>query len=83
MKNGLTQEQLAEKIDSILTDYTPFRGNGATDDAVGGIHEQKEAREVKLGQYGHSNQPSHHILYMYIPLFQSANRNLKIVNNNI
>ncbi len=59
------REQLAEKIDSILTDYTPFRGNGATDDAVGGIHEQKEAREVKLGQYGHSNQPSHHILYMY------------------
>ncbi|MFR3835956.1 MAG: glycoside hydrolase domain-containing protein [Eubacterium sp.] len=35
-------------------------------DGVGGIHEQREAREVKLGQYGHSNQPSHHIPYMYL-----------------
>ena len=24
-----------------------------------------EARDVRMGQYGHSNQPSHHILYMY------------------
>jgi hypothetical protein len=25
----------------------------------------REARDVRMGQYGHSNQPSHHILYMY------------------
>jgi predicted alpha-1,2-mannosidase len=29
------------------------------------IHEMLEARAVRMGQYGHSNQPSHHILYMY------------------
>jgi predicted alpha-1,2-mannosidase len=31
----------------------------------GVIHEMLEARDVRMGQYGHSNQPSHHILYMY------------------
>jgi putative alpha-1,2-mannosidase len=29
------------------------------------IHEMTEARDVRMGQYGHSNQPSHHILWMY------------------
>jgi predicted alpha-1,2-mannosidase len=29
------------------------------------IHEMREARDVRMGQYGHSNQPSHHIMYMY------------------
>ncbi|WP_157244393.1 GH92 family glycosyl hydrolase [Nonomuraea typhae] len=29
------------------------------------IHEMREARDVRMGQYGHSNQPSHHIPYMY------------------
>lgn len=29
------------------------------------IHEMTEARDVRMGQYGHSNQPSHHIAYMY------------------
>lgn len=29
------------------------------------IHEMLEARDVRMGQYGHSNQPSHHIPYMY------------------
>ncbi|MBK1783050.1 GH92 family glycosyl hydrolase [Prauserella cavernicola] len=29
------------------------------------IHEMTEARDVRLGQYGHSNQPSHHIPYVY------------------
>ena len=29
------------------------------------IHEMLEARDVRMGQYGHSNQPSHHIVYMY------------------
>ncbi|GAA0799262.1 GH92 family glycosyl hydrolase [Spirilliplanes yamanashiensis] len=31
----------------------------------GVIHEMLEARDVRMGQYGHSNQPSHHIPYMY------------------
>jgi putative alpha-1,2-mannosidase len=29
------------------------------------IHEMREAQAVRMGQYGHSNQPSHHIIYMY------------------
>jgi predicted alpha-1,2-mannosidase len=29
------------------------------------IHEMTEARDIRLGQYGHSNQPSHHIPFMY------------------
>lgn len=29
------------------------------------IHEMKEGRAVAMGQYGHNNQPSHHILYMF------------------
>jgi predicted alpha-1,2-mannosidase len=34
--------------------------------AYGGtIHEMVEARDVRMGQYGHSNQPAHHIIYMY------------------
>lgn len=55
---------LGEKIDTIFENNGHYAGYGAVD-SVGGIHEQKEAREIKLGQYGHSNQPSHHIPYMY------------------
>jgi predicted alpha-1,2-mannosidase len=29
------------------------------------IHKMREAQAVRMGQYGHSNQPSHHIIYMY------------------
>ncbi|GAA3033360.1 hypothetical protein Aglo01_41040 [Actinokineospora globicatena] len=32
------------------------------------IHEMIEARDVRLGQYGHSNQPAHHIAYLYTQL---------------
>ncbi|MBQ7354702.1 MAG: GH92 family glycosyl hydrolase [Clostridia bacterium] len=32
---------------------------------AGTIHEMMEAREVRLGQYGHSNQPAHAIPYLY------------------
>ncbi len=58
------QGGLAEKLDSIFETNGIYNGYGAVN-GVGGIHEQKEAREIKLGQYGHSNQPSHHIIYMY------------------
>ena len=59
------RDQLADKLDTIFTTDGGYIGYGAMD-GVGGIHEQREAREVKLGQYGHSNQPSHHIPYMYL-----------------
>ena len=55
---------LGEKLDTIFETNGDYWGYGA-EESIGGIHEQKEAREIKLGQYGHSNQPSHHIPYMY------------------
>ncbi|OCN06357.1 hypothetical protein A4S06_01175 [Erysipelotrichaceae bacterium MTC7] len=58
------REELGKKLDETFTDTGNYYGYGAVE-SVGGIHEQKEAREIKLGQYGHSNQPSHHIPYMY------------------
>lgn len=57
-------EKLGLKLDTVFETNGIYNGYGAVN-GVGGIHEQKEAREVKLGQYGHSNQPSHHLIYMY------------------
>ncbi|MEV0825211.1 GH92 family glycosyl hydrolase [Nonomuraea rubra] len=54
--------ELADKLDTFFA--TPetalFPGSYG-----GVIHEMREARDVRMGQYGHSNQPSHHIAYMY------------------
>eukprot|EP01038_Epipyxis_sp_PR26KG_P009005 gene9005-12147_t len=35
------------------------------------IHEMTEMRVVAMGQYGHNNQPSHHILYLFALLGDS------------
>lgn len=56
--------ELAKKLDSIFETKAYYRGYGACGE-WDGIHEQREAREVKMGRYGHSNQPSHHLIYMY------------------
>jgi predicted alpha-1,2-mannosidase len=53
--------QLAAKLDRFFA--TPGTFNVGS--YGGPIHEMLEARDVRMGQYGHSNQPSHHILYMY------------------
>ncbi|MDQ0381665.1 GH92 family glycosyl hydrolase [Amycolatopsis thermophila] len=56
------REALGRKLDQFFAtpETAGFPG------AYGGqIHEMREARDVRMGQYGHSNQPSHHILYMY------------------
>lgn len=51
------REGLAKKLDELFsTDVKTFSG---------GIHEMREAKDVRMGQYAHSNQPSHHIAYMY------------------
>ncbi|RVX40981.1 putative alpha-1,2-mannosidase [Nonomuraea polychroma] len=53
---------LADKLDRFFAtpETATFPGS------YGGIiHEMREARDVRMGQYGHSNQPSHHIIYMY------------------
>ncbi|MFD7923493.1 GH92 family glycosyl hydrolase [Streptomyces sp. NPDC059740] len=55
---------LARKLDTYFA--TP---ETATEDVAGSygtvIHEMTEARDVRMGQYGHNNQPSHHIAYLY------------------
>jgi predicted alpha-1,2-mannosidase len=65
--NGLAnlyggREGLAAKLDA-------FFGTPETAEFPGSygrvIHEMPEARDVRMGQYGHSNQPSHHIAYLY------------------
>lgn len=52
---------LARKLDAFFGAGTDFN----VGEYGGIIHEMLEARDVRMGQYGHSNQPSHHILYMY------------------
>ena len=48
---------LVKKLDEFFA--TPETGGGGT------IHEMLEARAVRMGQLGMSNQPSHHIPYLY------------------
>ncbi|WP_329047271.1 GH92 family glycosyl hydrolase [Amycolatopsis sp. NBC_01488] len=53
---------LANKLDQFFADQETANFPGS----YGGvIHEMREARDVRMGQYGHSNQPAHHLLYMY------------------
>ena len=56
------RDALAEKLDQLFETTLETDTIGANQ----GIHERKEAQEVKMGEYGHSNQPSHHIPYMYL-----------------
>ncbi|WNG30111.1 alpha-1,2-mannosidase [Cystobacter fuscus] len=52
---------LANKLDALFSaarDYDVGCYGGV-------IHEMVEAYDVNMGQYGHSNQPAHHTLYMY------------------
>ena len=52
---------LANKLDALFSaprDYDVGCYGGT-------IHEMLEAYDVNMGQYGHSNQPVHHTLYMY------------------
>ncbi|UIX30175.1 GH92 family glycosyl hydrolase [Streptomyces sp. GQFP] len=55
---------LAEKLDAYFS--TP---ETASPDFIGSytgvIHEMTEARDVRMGMYGHSNQVAHHVNYMY------------------
>ncbi|MGW0707264.1 GH92 family glycosyl hydrolase [Streptomyces sp. NPDC002643] len=55
---------LAEKLDTYFS--TP---ETASPDFIGSypgvIHEMTEARDVRMGMYGHSNQVAHHAIYMY------------------
>jgi predicted alpha-1,2-mannosidase len=53
-------------LESTLDTFFATRETGRRPGSYGGvIHEMTEARDVRMGQYGHSNQPSHHIPYLY------------------
>ncbi|MBT3153734.1 glycoside hydrolase family 92 protein [Streptomyces sp. CHD11] len=55
---------LADKLDEYLS--TPETAAPEFKGSYGGvIHEMIEARDVRMGMYGHSNQVAHHALYMY------------------
>jgi predicted alpha-1,2-mannosidase len=57
------RQALGAKLDEYLAtpETAQFKGSYRSV-----IHEMTEARDVRMGQYGHSNQPAHHILYMYL-----------------
>ncbi|MCX4884271.1 GH92 family glycosyl hydrolase [Streptomyces sp. NBC_00847] len=55
---------LADKLDEYFA--TPETASPDFVGSYGGvIHEMTEARDVRMGQYGHSNQVAHHVNYMY------------------
>ncbi|MEY9995023.1 putative alpha-1,2-mannosidase [Streptomyces sp. V4I8] len=55
---------LADKLDEYFA--TPETASPDFVGSYGGvIHEMTEARDVRMGMYGHSNQVAHHALYMY------------------
>jgi putative alpha-1,2-mannosidase len=57
-------EKLAHKIHEMLVTPSFFQAG-----SYGGeIHEMTEMRAFAMGQYGHNNQPSHHILHLLLSL---------------
>ncbi|MGO4420772.1 GH92 family glycosyl hydrolase, partial [Streptomyces sp. MCAF7] len=55
---------LAKKLDTYFT--TPETASPEFAGSYNGvIHEMTEARDVRMGMYGHSNQVAHHATYMY------------------
>ncbi|MEI7032756.1 GH92 family glycosyl hydrolase [Streptomyces pratensis] len=55
---------LGKKLDTYFA--TPETAGQEFVGSYGGvIHEMTEARDVRMGQYGHSNQVAHHAAYMY------------------
>ncbi|MDT9695131.1 GH92 family glycosyl hydrolase [Streptomyces sp. P17] len=56
--------KLADKLDEYFS--TPETASPDFVGSYGGvIHEMTEARDVRMGMYGHSNQVAHHAIYMY------------------
>ncbi|MEU6665339.1 GH92 family glycosyl hydrolase [Streptomyces sp. NPDC046727] len=58
------RQGLADKLDAYFA--TPETASPDYVGSYGGvIHEMTEARDVRMGMYGHSNQVAHHVIYMY------------------
>ncbi|MBE6672170.1 MAG: glycoside hydrolase family 92 protein, partial [Ruminococcaceae bacterium] len=55
--------KLAEKLNALFDDSYEAMKNVVE---IGSVHHEiAEFKEVKMGQYMHSNQPSHHVIYTY------------------
>ncbi len=69
------RDALAKKLDTFFAtpETAQFPGSYG-----GVIHEMREARDVRMGQYGHSNQVAHHIAYMYDAAGQPAKAQEKV-----
>ncbi|MGW2639740.1 GH92 family glycosyl hydrolase [Streptomyces sp. NPDC001348] len=58
------RDALADRLDQYFA--TPETASPDFVGSYGGvIHEMTEARDVRMGMYGHSNQVAHHVIYMY------------------
>jgi len=55
-------EAFAAKLDEMLTTAPHFHVGGYSEE----IHEMTEMAVADFGQYAHSNQPVHHVLYLYL-----------------
>ncbi|MBD9477444.1 glycoside hydrolase family 92 protein [Pseudoxanthomonas sp. PXM02] len=59
------ENALAQRLDEFFA--TPETAEKQFAGSYGNvIHEMTEARDVRMGMYAHSNQPSHHIPWMYV-----------------
>ncbi|MGH6997056.1 MAG: GH92 family glycosyl hydrolase, partial [Phenylobacterium sp.] len=59
------REDLTRRLDEFFA--TPETAESRFSGSYGQvIHEMTEARDVRMGMYAHSNQPSHHIPWMYV-----------------
>ncbi|MGH8795283.1 MAG: GH92 family glycosyl hydrolase [Stackebrandtia sp.] len=56
------REAMASKLDEFFATPETAAYPGSYGDV---IHEMREARDTRMGMYGHGNQPSHHIPWMY------------------
>ncbi|WP_399931298.1 GH92 family glycosyl hydrolase [Streptomyces kanamyceticus] len=71
------RKKLGEKLDTYFA--TPETGSAEFAGSYGGvIHEMTEARDVRMGMYGHSNQVAHHAAYMYDAAGQPAKTQEKV-----
>ena len=55
------RERLAERLDSVFSASAEFKVGSYSNV----IHEMREARATGMGQYAHSNEPLHSMIYLY------------------
>ncbi|MFD4575580.1 GH92 family glycosyl hydrolase [Streptomyces sp. NPDC058417] len=71
------RDGLGKKLDTYFS--TPETASPEFVGSYGGvIHEMTEARDVRMGQYGHSNQVAHHAIYMYDAAGQPSKAQAKV-----